>query len=81
RRDDRHRRRHVALRKTNVVSINSQRFECPIDLREKTVEVRYDRMRRDSFIVYCAGQRVGEATPLDLYANARLRMRSSEGAA
>jgi putative transposase len=62
--------------KTNVFSINSQRFECPVDLREKTVQVRYDRMRRDRFVVYFAEQRMGEATVLDLVANARLRMPS-----
>ncbi len=60
--------------KTNVFSINSQRYECPVDLREKTVQVRYDRMRRDSFIVYFDGHRMGPATVLDLHANARLRM-------
>ena len=59
--------------KTNVFSINGQRFECPVDLREKTIQVRYDRMRRDRFIVYFDGQRMGEASVLDLYANARLR--------
>jgi len=60
--------------KTNVFSIASQRYECPVDLREKTVQVRFDRMRTDRFVVYFAGQRMGEATPLDLHANARLRM-------
>jgi len=60
--------------KTNVFSILSQRYECPVDLREKTIAVRFDRMRADRFVVYFAGQRMGEATPLDLYANARLRM-------
>lgn len=59
--------------KTNVFSINGQRHECPVDLRGKSVQVRYDRMRRDGFIVYFDGQRMGEATPLDLHANARLR--------
>ena len=59
--------------KTNVFSINGQRYECPVDLREKTVQVRYDRMRRDRFIVYFDGQRMGEALVLDLHANARLR--------
>ncbi len=65
--------------KTNVFSICSQRYECPVDLREKTVEVRYDRMRRDRFVVYFAGQRMGEATPLDLHANARLRLPAMAG--
>jgi len=60
--------------KTNVFSIASQRYECPVDLREKVVQVRFDRMRADRFVVYFAGQRMGEATALDLYANARLRM-------
>jgi len=60
--------------KTNVFSILSQRYECPVDLREKTIAVRFDRMRPECFVVYFAGQRMGEATPLDLYANARLRM-------
>ncbi|XVJ69165.1 MAG: DDE-type integrase/transposase/recombinase [Rhizobacter sp.] len=70
--------------KTNVLSINSQRYECPVDLREKTVQVRFDRSRLDRtragqttvdhFVVYFNGQRMGLATPLDLHANARLRM-------
>lgn len=57
--------------KTNVFSINSQRYECPVDLREKTIQVRYDRQRRDCFVVYFAGQRMGDANGLDLQANAR----------
>ena len=64
--------------KTNVFSINSQRYECPVDLREKTIQVRYDRMRRDRFVVYFAASRMGEATALDLYANALLRMPATE---
>lgn len=60
--------------KTNVFSSNSQRYECPVDLREKTIQVRYDRMRRDRFVVYFDGQRMGEANLLDLVANARMRM-------
>lgn len=65
--------------KTNVFSIHSQRYECPVDLREKAVQVRYDRMRRDRLVVYFGGQRMGEAMPLDVYANARLRL-PAEGA-
>jgi len=60
--------------KTNVFSINSQRYECPVDLREKNIQVRYDRTRRDRFVVYFDGHRMGEATVLDLYANARARL-------
>lgn len=66
--------------KTNVFSINSQRYECPVDLREKSIQVRHDRMRRDRMVVYFSGQRMGEATTLDLTANARLRMPVTDGA-
>ncbi len=56
--------------KTNVFSIHSQRYECPVDLREKTIQVRYDRMRKDTIVVYFHEHRMGEAVKLDLYANA-----------
>jgi len=62
--------------KTNVFSINSQKYECPVDLREKKVEVRYDRTRRDKFIVYFNDKRMGQATLLDLHFNAQSRMKN-----
>jgi hypothetical protein len=65
--------------KTNVFSLNGLRHECPVDLREKSIQVRYDRMRRDQFIVYFDGQRMGEALVLDLHANARLRAPALDG--
>lgn len=62
--------------KTNVFSINSQKYECPVDLREKKIQVRYDRSRRNRFVVYFADKRMGEATVLDLHHNARQRVRA-----
>lgn len=59
--------------KVNVFSINTQKYECPVDLRNKTIQVRYDRNQRDRFIVYFKGQRMGEATPVNLYFNAKQR--------
>lgn len=59
--------------KTNVFSINSQKYECPVDLREKSIQVRYDRTRRDQFIVYFNGNRMGKASLLDLHFNANQR--------
>jgi len=64
--------------KTNVFSILSKRYECPVDLREKTIAVRFDRQRPDRFIVYFDGQRMGEATVLDVHANARMRMPATQ---
>lgn len=57
--------------KVNVFSINAQKFECPVDLRDKPIQVRFDRNRRDRFIVYFKGQRMGEAAPVNLIFNAR----------
>ncbi len=59
--------------KTNVFSINSQKYECPVDLRQKTVQVRYDRNRMTRFIAYFAGKRMGEALLLNLPFNAHRR--------
>ena len=62
--------------KTNVFSINNQKYECPVDLREKKIQVRYDRTRHDRFIVYFNEQRMGEATLLDLHFNAQRRIKA-----
>ena len=59
--------------KTNVFSINTKKYECPVDLRDKKIQVRYDRTKRDRFIVYFADKRMGEANLLDLHYNANLR--------
>ena len=64
--------------KVNVFSINSQQYECPVDLRTKTIQVRYDRTRLDRFIVYFKGQRMGQATALNLTFNAQRRERTHD---
>lgn len=67
--------------KTNVFSINSAQYECPVDLREKKVQVRYDRSKRNRFIVYFSDKRMGEASLLNQHQNAcQLRMISSKKA-
>lgn len=62
--------------KTNVFSINSQKYECPVDLRGKTIHVRYDRTKRHRFLVYFNDQRMGEASLLDLHYHANRRKAS-----
>ncbi|MBD8528302.1 DDE-type integrase/transposase/recombinase [Pseudomarimonas arenosa] len=66
--------------KTNVFSLNAQRFECPVDLRGQTVQVRFDRQRPQHVIVFYAGQRMGEATVLDPVHNALARSPLKESA-
>lgn len=56
--------------KTNVFSINAQKFECPVDLRGKKIQVRFNRNQRDRFIVYFGDKRMGVATLLNLHHNA-----------
>lgn len=65
------------ISKVNVFSINNHKLECPVDLRGKTVQVRYDRKQRDRFIVYFKGQRMGEALSLNLYFNAKFNRSES----
>jgi hypothetical protein len=65
--------------KTNLFSIHSQQYECPVDLRGKPIQVRYDRQRRDRFIVYFEGKRMGQATLLDLHHNALARRHIRKG--
>ena len=58
--------------KTNVFSMHKHAFECPVDLREHTIQVRYDRSRKDRYLVYFNGQRMGIANRLNLHRNAQL---------
>lgn len=59
------------VNKTNTFPINTQRYECPVDLRSKVIQVRYDRNRRDRFIVYFNGTRMGKAHLLNQLQNAK----------
>jgi putative transposase len=59
--------------KTNLFSINSQKWECPVDLRDKQIQVRFDRNNKQRFIVYFNDKRMGEASPVNLIYNANLR--------
>lgn len=61
--------------KTNVFSIKSYKYECPVDLRNKTVQVRFNRSACDKFIVYFKDKRMGEAAKLNLHINAQLRIK------
>lgn len=59
------------VNKTNTFPINTQRYECPVDLRSKVIQVRYDRNRRDQFVVYFNGTRMGKAHLLNQIQNAK----------
>jgi putative transposase len=66
--------------KTNTFPMSKKKYECPVDLREKRVQVRYDRNRQDRFIVYFGGKRMGEAWQLNLHQNAHEVRKNMKGA-
>jgi transposase InsO family protein len=67
------------VKKDNTFSFLGRRFESPVDLHDKQIQVRYDRHRHDSaaVILYYKGQRLGTARLLDAVANG-LRRRKEQ---
>jgi putative transposase len=63
------------VKKDNTFSFLGRRYETPVDLRDKEIQLRYDRCRQDSaaVVIYHKGQRQGAARLLDAVANGLLR--------
>jgi putative transposase len=63
------------VKKDNTFSFAGRRYETPVDLRDKEIQLRYDRHRQDSaaVVIYSKGQRMGAARLLDAVANGLLR--------
>jgi transposase InsO family protein len=59
------------VKKDNTFSFANRRYETPVDLRDKTIQIRFDRRRLDTtaVIIYHKGQRQGPARLLDAVAN------------
>jgi putative transposase len=59
------------VKKDNTFSFAGRRYESPVDLRDKKVQLRFDRRRRHTtaVIIYHKGQRLGAARLLDAVAN------------
>jgi transposase InsO family protein len=59
------------VKKDNTFSFAGRRYETPVDLRDKEIQLRHDRRRADStpVIIYHKGQRQGAARLLDAVAN------------
>lgn len=57
--------------KVNAFSLFAKKFECPVDLRGKTVQVRFDRSKKNTIIVFYKDQRMGEASVLNPIVNAK----------
>jgi transposase InsO family protein len=63
------------VKKDNTFSFASRRYETPVDLRDREIQLRYDRRRTDTtaVVIYHKGQRMGAARLLDTVANGLLR--------
>jgi putative transposase len=68
------------VKKDNTFSFLGRRFETPVDLRDKEIQLRYDRHRQDTTVVviYYKGQRMGAARLLDAVANGMKRRKEQQ---
>lgn len=55
----------------NTFSLRAARFEAPCELRNRTIDVRFDRQNFGRVVVYFKAERMGEARPVDFIANDR----------
>jgi transposase InsO family protein len=55
----------------NTFSFKSIRFEAPRDLRNRKIQVRFNRLNFEKAIVFYKGERMGEAREVDFIANDR----------
>jgi putative transposase len=62
----------------NTFSLKNTRFEAPRDLRNRKVQIRFDRLHFGRAIVYYKRERMGEARPVDFVANDRKPSKKSE---
>ncbi len=65
------------VKKDNTFSFQGVRYETPVDLRGKKVELRYERSRKGAVVIYDKGQRMGLARPLNAVVNGLLRRREA----
>jgi putative transposase len=63
------------VKKDNTFSFLNRRYETPVDLRDKEIQLRYDRHRSGTaaVVIYYKGQRMGAARLLDAVANGLAR--------
>lgn len=73
------------VKQDNTFSFQNVRYETPVDLRGKKVELRYQRhqpgdgdQRHGTVILYYKGQRIGIARPLDSIANGLRRRKEDQ---
>ena len=53
------------VKKDNTFSFQGARYETPVDLRGKKIELRYERRRQGVVVIYDKERRIGQARLLD----------------
>ena len=69
------------VKKDNTFSLLGRRYETPVDLRGKEIQLRHDRRHDDTttpVVVYYKGQRLGIARLLDAVANGLKRRKDEQ---
>lgn len=66
------------VKKDNTFSFRGRRYETPVSLPGKHIEIRYERHHDGPVILYFKGQRLGIAKPLDTIANGLLRRKENQ---
>ena len=63
------------VKKDNTFSFQGRRYETPVDLRDREIQLRHDRHRGETspVVIYHKGQRLGVARWLDAVANGLAR--------
>jgi putative transposase len=59
------------VRKDNTFQIHRVRYEAPRELSSRTIQVRFNRAAPGRIIVFYKGERMGEASKLDMLSNDR----------
>jgi len=70
---------HRTVLADNTFSLKNTRFEAPRDLRNRKVQIRFDRLKFERAIVYFKGERMGEARPVDFVTNDRKPSKKTAG--
>jgi putative transposase len=67
-----------SVKKDNTFSFQGDRYETPVDMRGKKIELRYERHHKGTVVIYDQDRRIGKARLLDAVANGLLRRKDSK---
>jgi len=67
-----------AVRKDNTFSVGGTRYECPRDLSNRKIQVRFNRAAPGRIVVFYKAERMGQAVKLDFLSNDRAPNRRTD---